>query len=827
MAAEASAQAGLGWPALRALGVDGGMQYRLNPGQRESYARAGIPFYVENISRQMLSGYQTEPGLWETTVEAMRAPNAGRAGLAREPSLCSPEFAQAYAEELGQHAESYAAVRPVFYSIASEPSVTRLNAAADFDFSPAALAEFRRWMERDAYGTLEALNTAWGTNYGAWEQIEPLTTEAALARLRDGLLNFAPWMDFRDFQDYCFSKVLHDGGELIRQKDPRALAGITGALGPFAFGGWDWVRLAKSLDVVEAYDIGQARALWRDLAPGKPALAVLPLKPDAPATAAEAGRTLWSLALEGGRRGGVLWDQTETDGAPARVLLDDEGRLTATAEALRPLLAALSGERGQLLAQARRVDDGVGVLYSPASVRLHWLLEAHALHGEKWLEAWGADSSAERRESAQLRLRESWAKLLDDLGLGWRYISSAQVERKELKGLKTIVLPQTLALSAAETAALKQFAENGGRLVVDAACGHFDEHGRLRPKPALDALLALDTSREPFLPERMNPLETVTGLGALAGAGEALRSLAPIFSDKPKGTGALQLAADYHRSPVLAAGNAGTFLNLDLTDYLRWRLHPEQPKARATRELVAYTAFQDRLNEAPIDWKETRLPLGTQVTWLSLPGSTGVPASAPVPATPPIFPGMPAGAPLLLALTRNTQSRLHELGSGQDTNAAFERPENFMLVLRYAMRVRPLGNQSEGWTLTQKITGTLDCVTPSLFVLAENPPGAHGKLAVTLPAEVAAGETVKIWVNDGSAPSPSVLAPLPPQHLCSIVVCGPDGQARPYYGLVGGTFGGFLIHRVPFALNDPKGKWTIWVNDLTAGEGGAFDVEVK
>ncbi len=276
--------------------------------RREALRKGHALFYVENISRQMLSRYHTEPGLWEKTLNAMAADASGHAPRSRDPSLCSQEFAEAFARELKRHAEVYAKDSPLFYSLGSEPSMTRLAAAADFDFSPAALSEFQRWLERDVYGTLPALNASWGTNFTAWGDVLPMTTDEARMRLSDGVMSFGPWVDFRDFQDYTFARILREGGEYLRKTDPSAKAGITGAMGAFAFGGWDWSRLSQSLDVVEAYDIGCARALWRDLAPGKPAIAIVPAPHDDKAeTLAEISRTLWNLALESGPRGTVLW----------------------------------------------------------------------------------------------------------------------------------------------------------------------------------------------------------------------------------------------------------------------------------------------------------------------------------------------------------------------------------------------------------------------------------------------------------------------------------------------------------------------------------------
>ena len=871
-----------GWATLGNLGIRGGMQYRLSSTRREALRKGNVPFYVENVGRQLLSRYHTERGLWEKTIAAISANPSSRAPLMREPSLCSQAFAEDFAKELQLHAEAYAKDQPLFYSLASEPSVTRLAAAADFDFSPESLQEFQRWLERDVYGTLKALNSSWDTQFADWAEVVPMTTVEARLRLKDGVMNFGPWVDFRGFQDYMFSKVLRDSAEYLRRYDPKAKAGITGALGPFAFGGWDWSRLAQALDVVEAYDIGGARALWRDLAPGKPALAALSLSgEDAQTAASDAGRTVWSLVLEGGPRGVTIWDEEPltpvpppaagrgTGGGPPargegnvkRALLDGEGKPTPLAQALAPLFRSLDGEIGALLANSVRLHDGVAILYSPASVRLHWLFEAQHLHGDKWLAAWGADTGAERRESPQLRLRESWGKLLDDLGLSWRFVSSAQLENKELlkpeAGIRTLVLPQTIALSDREAAALKQFVANGGQLVADAACGRFDEHGCLREKPALDDIFQINTSTEPFVAQPLSPLERVQpehgpataplphspsppregvgGGGALPPflSAQNLRNLAPVFSDQPKWLGPHQPALEYRRSPVLAVvghasglsdrpeagptnGSQAVYLNLDLTDYLRWRLHPDQPRAQAVREVVGGVAFAPHLGEGLVDREHTRLPAGTQFAWLQVRG---------------------AAHARLLALRRNPQTRLHELGSETDTNAPFEKPEPFSLVLRQPAGVEPLvigstavpardggstavpardgGSTGVPAREAKRLEGTLDPVTPALFLIT---PAAPTPPDVMVSGPARAGEDFEINVTGGADAKVC---------LFSLRLFAPDNAERACLAATRYVTDGTLRHTVPLAFNEPAGTWKLTVRDLANGGAATVNVEVS
>jgi hypothetical protein len=751
--------AGGQWPALAELGIHGGMAYRLNAERAAALRAAGVPFYVENVGRQFLSRYQSERGLWEKALARVATDPEGRASLIREPSLCSAEAAQAYVKELTRHAAQYARDGPRFYSLAAEPSVTRLAAPLDFDFHPEALVEFRRWLERDVYGTLTALNAAWGTAHRKWEDVQPITTGEALRRLEAGQWSFAAWVDFRAFQDYQFAKVLAEGGRILRQQDAQAKVGITGALGPFAFGGWDWVRLAKALDVVEAYDIGGARELWRDLASGKPALAMVPLARD-PHSLRPALQALWKLALDGGPRGALLWDEEAGAKGPERVLLTGDGKATPAAELLAPTLRELAGPLGRLLAEAKRERATVGLLYSPGSVRMQWLLEAGRLHPGDWQKAWGGNPAAERAESEQLRVRLAWMKLLSDLGVPWRFVSSAEVEAGRLaakeSGLRVIVLPRAIALSAIEAEVLKAYVAEGGILLADCGCGRFDEHGHGREKPALDDLFGVDTSREPFAAEPPRPLEAV-GEVKEPGAGEAspvlaagvLEALPPAFSDKAAWLGVPPVRRfEYRKSPVLVRRTVGEgaviYLNLDVAGYLSWRLTPDRPRAGALRTALARLAFGDVLKALPEDLEKSELPPGTEIVRLSL--------------------GSGPSAARLVALRRNGQERLRELGREGESDEAFQQSAPYRLVLRaktliFDARVGRAPQEME------KVEGTLDPLAPALLVLR---PGKAVAPEVEAPATVKAGQaaTLKVSLAKGSDAGP---------RLYVIRVLGPDG----------------------------------------------------
>jgi hypothetical protein len=84
-------------------------------------------------------------------------------------------------------------------------------------------------------------------------------------------------------------------------------------------------------------------------------------------------------------------------------------------------------------------------------------------------------------DSEFLRLRESWCKIVEDLGLQYNFVAYEQVERGELAkgGYRVLILPRSTSLSEAEAREIRAFAASGGLVIADGVPGRFDAHSRL------------------------------------------------------------------------------------------------------------------------------------------------------------------------------------------------------------------------------------------------------------------------------------------------------------------------------------------------------------
>src|SRR5207245_2794335 len=139
------------------------------------------------------------------------------------------------------------------------------------------------------------------------------------------------------------------------------------------------------------------------------------------------------------------------------------------------------------LINGERQADPIAIHYSQPSLRIEWLLEQRP-KGEAWVQR---SSGTEEGSDFQF-LRESWCRLIEDLGLQYRFVAYDQVEDGELLrgGYRVLVLPRSTAISKAEADAMLRFVEQGGVLIADGEPGVFDEHGRKLPRPLLADLFS-------------------------------------------------------------------------------------------------------------------------------------------------------------------------------------------------------------------------------------------------------------------------------------------------------------------------------------------------
>ncbi len=431
---------------------------------------AGLRWYIENIATDYYSAYHRwfpgRPVNWRF-VEAQHRyqQNPDDVSLLwRDPSFVDPVWQQRIRDRLMTIVAEEKRYDPLYYSLGDETGIADLSAFWDFDLSPGSLAAMRVWL-RQNYGTLAALDGEWGTNFSRWDEVRPETTRQAMRRTDD---NFAAWADFKAWMDVSFAQALRMGTDAVHRADPAALSGIEGVQVP-GWGGYDYSLLVHAVDAIEGYDLPLAHSLNARLTL---------LSTSFSATPGDL-HNIWQGLLDGGR-GLILWDE---DYSIVRqdATLGDRGKDYAAT------FAELRGPIGTLLLASEPHVDPIAILYSPASFRTQWMLEQKP-KGDAWMTR---DSEAEVGPNAARDAMWAYERTIAHLGLQPAYLSPAMVEQGALlkRGIRTLILPHVIALSAAEARAIRDFAARGGTVIADVQPGSFDGHGRRLVQPFLKANL--------------------------------------------------------------------------------------------------------------------------------------------------------------------------------------------------------------------------------------------------------------------------------------------------------------------------------------------------
>ena len=364
----------------------------------------------------------------------------------------------------------------VAYAFDDEISVTSFTSPADVCWCDVCLGRFREWLAGQ-YGTVHALNAEWGTAYGTFAEAEP----AQVDDLRDqhalpfDRWNLSPWCDHRAFMDTVWAETLAGLRDHTNALDGRAPAGFVGGQAPAAYGGYDYARLCDAVQWMEAYDIGGTNEILRSFwGQARPHLQTF-------FTSGDAERDRWFLwyYFVHGNRGVVGWPEGWFAGDEPQEVIRQ----------LAPTLGELQGPLSTLLTSARLRHDRIAVYYSQPSIRVSWFMDIQP-HGSTWI---NRSSSLNNDNATDLLNRWAWAKLLEDCGLQYEFVSYLKVAAQGLSRDRydLLILPRTLALSDREADAIRAFAAAGGAVVADYLPGVFDEHGKGRLAGALDDLFGV------------------------------------------------------------------------------------------------------------------------------------------------------------------------------------------------------------------------------------------------------------------------------------------------------------------------------------------------
>ena len=451
------------WPSLKKLGIDAGQYNGKNRPPASFLYPSDLRWYAENIATDFYSEYHRYRAdrpvnwSWLQAKELYRQNPESLEAFKRRPSFSDPVWVKKIHDRLVEAAKAQSPYRPLFYDLGDESGVADLASLWDFDFSDSSLDAMRSWL-RQRYGTLDALNRQWGTTFAHWDRVAPQTTSQAMRRTEG---NYSSWADHKEWMDISFAEAIRMGVAAVRSIDPQAYVGIAGGQMP-GWGGYDYARLCDVLTFIEPYDIGNNIEMIRSFAPEMPVVTT------SFATGPWEKHRVWYELLHG-NRGLILWDEKGD-------FVNKDGTAGARGAEVKPYYTELRSGLGTLLVNSRRLSGPIAIHYSQASFRTRWMLQ-HASEGDDWVKRTSRD---ERLDSEFLLRRESWCRLVEDLGLQYDFVAYGSVARGELvaRGYGVLILPDSNSLSEAEAASIRDFVERGGLVIADEPPGIFDEHSR-------------------------------------------------------------------------------------------------------------------------------------------------------------------------------------------------------------------------------------------------------------------------------------------------------------------------------------------------------------
>ncbi|MER5451156.1 beta-galactosidase [Streptomyces sp. NPDC002764] len=345
------------------------------------------------------------------------------------------------------------------------------NEYCTYDYGDEAAARFRRWL-RDRHGTLDALNSAWGTafwsqGYGDWEEVLP-------PRHAHYLKNPAQVLDFKRFTSDMLLECYVAERDIVRRHTPPHIPVTTNFMPLWA--GQDGWRWAEEEDVVSV-DLypdprdpfgAQHGALVQDLTRSQ-ARGPWMLMEQA------AGAVNWRGVNHPKPRGlNRLWSlQAVARGADA-VCYFQWRQSRQGAEKFHSGMVGHAGEQGRTYQETKQLGTELALIGAEVTDS-HTRNDIAILHD--WHSWWaGAHEGRLSTLVDHTGILTAWHRAL------WQAHLATDFARPEhdLSAYKLVVVPQAYALTDTAIDNLLAYVRDGGTLVSGFLTGIADEHDRVR-----------------------------------------------------------------------------------------------------------------------------------------------------------------------------------------------------------------------------------------------------------------------------------------------------------------------------------------------------------
>ncbi|MCM8540374.1 MAG: beta-galactosidase trimerization domain-containing protein, partial [Lentisphaeraceae bacterium] len=360
----------------------------------------------------------------------------------------------------------------IAYALDDEISWSSFTSPVKWDNTPETLNKFSLWL-KERYISEDALQKQWGKHsakflnkdlFGKPGFVKRMATPDDFQDLYSKPLsqwNLSPWVDAISFQDSYYNNLVGDLVEYCNELDPSTPSGYVGGQAPAPYGGYDYTKLTKKVQFLEAYDIGSSMEIVRSFNRDK-RIATVKTAFGTPGS----DNILWENwhYLAHGDRGVIYWAaKWFTEKVP-------EETIKRYGKDIQEI-----SNKSQLYKNKKWVHDGVALYYSHASIQTSWFMDCQA-HRKTWI---NRGSAMNNNLASTIGVNWAWQKILEDLKLQYNWLGYDQIIKQGIpEEYKVLILPRTLAISKIEADVLNAFAKRGGTIIADHLPGVFDQHGK-------------------------------------------------------------------------------------------------------------------------------------------------------------------------------------------------------------------------------------------------------------------------------------------------------------------------------------------------------------